>query len=462
MSLYSRLDQAQRDQVDQLVDEYRQQGVSRRTFLQRAAMIGLSTSAAITVLAACGGGATSTTTVTSLNVLSVWGGEEQASFKATVAPFAQRTGVTIKLESTRDLDAVLTSRIQGNNPPDIAVLPNPGKMKQLASQGKLIALDSFLDANKLHSDYAQAWLDLGTSNGKLYALFYKAANKATVWYNPTQFQSNGYQIPQTWDDLLALSDHIASSGKYPWSLGVESGAASGWPATDWIAQIYLNESGPDAYDKWVAHATPWTDASVKSAFQKFGKIAGGKHYINGAPQSILATSFQNASYPLFKTPPTAYLYYLGDFTAGFITGQFPTLKPGQDFNFFPFPSITSTYQGGVTGGADVIVALKNNSAVGDFVKYLATAEAQTIWVKRGGFTSPNKSVDLSAYPNDVARTSAKQLTTASAFRFGAGDIMPPAVQQAWWKGALTFIGDQSQLDSVLSNLESVAQQAYHS
>jgi alpha-glucoside transport system substrate-binding protein len=216
------------------------------------------------------------------------------------------------------------------------------------------------------------------------------------------------------------------------------------------------------YDKWVTHKIPWTDASIKSAFKMFGAIVGGHHYINGAPQSVLATGFEDASHSPYTSPPKSYMYYLGDFTEGFITKQFPSLKAGSDFNFFPFPTINSKYKGSVTGGADVVTVLKDSESVRKLVKYLATADAQVIWVKRGGFTSPNKSVDVTAYPDAVAQASAKMLTAATTFRFGAGDLMPPPVQTAFWKGMLTFIGDQSQLDSVLSTIESTAKQAYTS
>jgi alpha-glucoside transport system substrate-binding protein len=455
MNLY---DRRQRQDVDQLVEEYTQNGVSRREFLQRAVALGLSASAAGALLAACGGGSSAATNVKTVEVLNVWGGTEQASFRAVVAPFADQNGITVNINSTRDLDATLTTRIQGNNPPGIAVLPNPAKMQQLASQRKLTALDSFLDMNTIKSQYAKSWIDLGTYQNKLYAIFYKTANKATIWYSPKQFQANNYQVPANWDALIALSNQIAGSGKFPWSMGVESAAASGWPATDWVAQILLNESGPDKYDQWVNHQVPWTDAGVKSAFQKFGQIVNGNHYINGAPDSILATGFQPASYPPFQSPPTAYMYYEGDFVAGFITGQFKNLQAGTDFDFFPFPPVGSS-PAGVTVGADVVVALRNDNAVQALVKYLATPEAQAIWVKRGGFTSANKALDVSNYPDPVAKKSAQQIVNATV-KFGAGDIMKPQVQQAWWKGMLTYIKDQSQLDSVLGQIESVAQQAY--
>ncbi len=453
-------DRQQRTAVDNLVEEFTQQGLSRREFMRRAVGLGLSFSAAGALLAACGGG-TSTASNT-IDLLNVWGGEEQTSFKAVVAPFTQQTGVKVNLESTRDLNATLTARIQAHNPPDIAILPNPGKMQELAKRGSLIALDSFLDMGQIQSDYAQAWISLGSYNGKLYSIFYKAANKGTVWYSPSQFSSNGYQVPTTWSDMITLSTNIANSGKYPWAMGVSSQAASGWPAADWIAQIFLNQSGPTLYDQWVAHQIPWTHSSVKSAFQYFGQIVTGRHFINGAPQSILATGYQQASYLPFDSPPQAYMYYLGDFTAGFITTQFSSLQPGTGFNFFPFPSINSQYAGSVTGGADVVTALRNTPAVQKLVKYLATAQAQEIWVKRGGFTSVNKSVPLSAYPDAVSKASAQQLSSASNFRFGADDLMPSAMEDAFWKATLDFISNPSQLDSILTGLEGTASQAYAS
>jgi alpha-glucoside transport system substrate-binding protein len=457
-------DHHQWDEVDQLVEAYTSQGLNRRRFLQRAVTLGLTASSAVSLLAACGETSTSTGALTSasVEVLNVWGAEEQASFKAVVAPFTDTTGIAVSIESTRDLDAVLTTRILGDNPPDIAILPNPGKMQQLASKNALIPLDTFLDMSEIRRTYASSWVDLGSYSNKFYALFYKATNKGTVWYSPAHFKEINAHVPVAWSDLISLSDTIAQSGEYPWSMGVENGAASGWPAADWIAEIYLRQSGPDMYDQWVAHKIPWTDASIRNAFQLFGQIAGGKHYISGAPRSILATSFQAASYEPFTAPPQASMYYLGDFTPGFITSQFPQAKPGMDFDFFRFPTINPQYQGAVTGGADLVVVMQDSSAVRELVKYLASAEAQTIWVKRGGFTSANKLVDLDAYPNPVAQASAEMLTGATTFRFGADDLMPPAVELSFWKGMLSFINDQYQLDSILNEIESVAQQAYTS
>jgi alpha-glucoside transport system substrate-binding protein len=458
-------DRRNRRDLDQLVEEFiTTNNINRRQFLQRAAAAGLSIGAASSLLEACGGSTTSTssTKVTSIDALTEWSGNELDAFNAINAAFTAKTGIKVSVESTRDLPAVLSTRIRGNNAPDIAGLPTLALFNQLANQNKLVQLDKFFNMSQYQQSYAQAWIDQSTVNGHLYAVLPKANTKGTIWYSPKQFQANGYTIPQTWNDLVALSDKIASSGKYPWAMGVASAASSGWPAADWVDQIYLNLNGPQMYDQWVAHKIPWTDPSIKNAIQMFGQIAHGKHYINGGPQEILATAFQDASYLPYDAPPKAYMYYLGDFTEGFITAQFPSLKAGTDYDFFNFPTINSQYAGAVTGGADIMVAMQDNNGTRQFMQYMSTAEAQSIWVKRGGATSVNKGVDLSLYPNAVAKASAQQLTQATSFRVGADDLMPAAMENAYWKGMLSYIGDASQLNSVLSSLESTAMSAYTS
>jgi len=380
-----------------------------------------------------------------------------------IAPWEEQTGGSVSFTGTRDLTAILTTRVQAGNPPDIAILPNPGYMQQLANAGNLISLNSFLDMNAINQQYAKGWVDLGTVGGNLYAIFMKASDKGTVWYNPKTFQANNWTVPETWDDMIALSDQIVADNKVPaapWSIAVESGAASGWPATDWMAEILLRKYGGDVYDALVNHTMSWTDPKIKDMWEMFGTVALTAGYVPGGATAVLATNFQDGTYLPFDTPPKAAMDYLGDFTAGFISTQFPDLAPVDDYNFFPFPVIDQQYAGGVTGGADLVVMFKDSPASESFIKYLASADAQSIWVKRGGFTSVNKMVSLDDYPDPLTKAAAQQLTGATLFRFGAGDSMPAAVQAAWWAGVLSYLQDPTQLDSVLATIEAQAKTSY--
>ena len=414
------------------------------------------------VLAACGGGEVTPTPGPGIGTVSVihqWvSGGEPESFRVVVSPWEDLTGGKVDDVGTRDILDVLTIRVAGGNPPDIAVLSTPGTMQEFARDGKLVALDSFLDMDKIRNEYSQAWIDIGTVDGKLYGIPSKAANKSTVWYNPKVFDANGLQVPETWNEMVALSDQLVAAGLSPWSIGVESGGTSGWPGTDWIGQLLLSEHGPESYDQWVNHEIPWTDSRVRSAWEKFGQIALTPGYVAGGADFVLSTNFASASYLPFESPPKAAMYFLGSFVQGFIEGQFPDLIIEEDYSFFPFPSVNPQYEGAVTSGADLLVMFNDNEASRSLVEYLATAEAQEIWVNRGGFTSTNKLVSLESYPDSLAAKVAEQLTSAEIVRFDADDIWGGDLQDAFYRGVLNYLADPSRLDSILEDIEVVAAQ----
>ena len=210
----------------------------------------------------------------------------------------------------------------------------------------------------------------------LYAVTPTGNSKGTVWYNPSQFQSNGYTVPTTFNDMVTLSNKIASGWQIPLVNGGGKWRCHGWPVADWVDHSYLSLNGLMS-DKWVAHQIPWTDPSVKNAFQMFGEIANGTHYINGGAQAILATAFQDACYLPYDIRQRL-TFYLGDFAAGFIQTQFPNIKPGTDYNFFSFPTINPQYAGAITGGTNMLFAMQDNDGTRQYMEYLASAETEEI------------------------------------------------------------------------------------
>jgi alpha-glucoside transport system substrate-binding protein len=391
-----------------------------------------------------------------VTVLGVWGGDELESFRAMVAPFEQRTGVRVEFEGTRDLNAVLTTRVEGGNPPDVAVLPGPGQMAEFARAGRLMALNPVLDVDAMRQQYAQSWLDLASVDGALYGVFVKAALKGTIWYNPRAFAASGYTVPQTWDELMALTDRIAAEGRTPWCIGLESGAASGWPATDWIENVLLRSAGPNAYDRWVRHDLPWTDPAVRDAWERFGRIAASPRMVYGGVQGVLATNFGASPFPLFADPPGCYLHHQATFIQEFIQRQFPALVPGEDFDFFAFPPIDTAQPPAVVVAGDVVGAFRDTPQARALIAYLTTPEAQAIWVRRGGALSPNRQVSPGEYPDLLSRRAAEILTSAEVARFDASDLMPEALNAAFWRGTLDYVQSPGQLDAILRRLDRIA------
>jgi alpha-glucoside transport system substrate-binding protein len=393
-----------------------------------------------------------------VDVMGTWSGTELESFQNVVYPFTDETGISMSFEGTRDMATLLTTRVEAGNPPEIAIMANPGQMQEFASRGQLTPLNQFMDMSQLQSDYAQTWLDLGSYNGDLYGIFYKAAVKSLVWYVPANFEANGYEIPNTWDEMIALSDQIVADGGTPWCLGIESGAASGWPATDWVEDIMLRTAGPDVYDQWIAHDIAWTSDPVKNAVEMFGTIARSQDYVVGGPAGVNSISFQDSPKGLFTDPPECYMHR----QASFVTQFFPADVTPDQYDFFLFPEINPDYGKPIEGAADIVVMLRDTPEAEQMMQYLATAGAQEIWAQRGGFLSPNKQVDLSAYPDDLTRKQAELLTQAEIYRFDASDLMPAAVgSSAFFSGMVNYVAGDD-IDTVLQNIEQAAQDAYGS
>ncbi len=396
-----------------------------------------------------------------VSVLGTWGGSEQDSFMAMVKPFEDATGVQVQYTGTRDLNAVLTTQVQGGNPPDLAGLPGPGQMAQFGQQGKLIDLSTVLDVPTYQSNYAKSWINLGTVNGKLVGVFIKASAKGLIWYDPKVFQSKGYQIPKTWDDLISLTKQIEASGGTPWCEGLESGASSGWPGTDWLEDIVLRQSGAQVYNNWWAGTQTWTSPEITKAWQTWGQIVADPKAVYGGANSMLTTNFGDAGNGLFTNPPNCYMMHQASFITDFFVKGTPGIKPVTDFDFFPFPSISPNNTNAQEVAGDLFGMFRNTPQSAALIKYLVTPEAQAIWVQRGGAISPNKQVPISMYPDPLSQKAAQILTSAQVTVFDASDLMPDAMQNAFYKAILDYVQNPGNLNADLQNLDSVQKSAYH-
>jgi alpha-glucoside transport system substrate-binding protein len=331
---------------------------------------------------------------------------------------------------------------------------------QYAQDGVLVDLSTFMDMDLLGQAYDQSWIDLASYEGGLYGVFTKAAVKSMVWYNPNQFEEAGYEVPETWDEMIALSDQIVADGGTPWCIGLESSAASGWPATDWIEDIMLRTAGPEVYDQWRRHEIPWTDPAVQTAFEYFGDIATNDEYVAGGTTGVLATNFGESPYPMFQDPPGCYMHRQASFIQGFITDQFPDLVAVDDYNYFAFPTIDSEYGTPALVAGDLFGMFNDTPAARSLMRWLASEQAQQIWAERGGFLSPNRLVPATAYPDELTAQASEILTEAEVVRFDASDLMPAAVNNAFFAATLEYVQNPDDLQAILEEVEEVAQDAY--
>ncbi|MGW7424747.1 ABC transporter substrate-binding protein [Streptomyces sp. NPDC054813] len=398
---------------------------------------------------------------TTLEVAAVWTGQEQKNFKQVLAEFEKRTGAKVTFVPAQDpIINFLGSKIAGGQPPDIALLPQPGAIKQAVQKGwaKPLGADALKEVQK---NYSQGWQDIGKVGGKQYGVYYKAANKSLIWYNTTVFENAGAKEPKTWKDLLTTSQAVYDSGVTPFSVA----GADGWPLTDWFENVYLSQAGPEKYDQLTQHKIKWTDPSVKQALTTLAEIWGNKNYLAGGQNGALQTEFTTSVTQTFTggDQPKSAMVYEGDFVQVNI-GQ-TKAKVGTDAKVFPFPAVGSTAP--VVSGGDAAVIFKDSKGAQALATFLASPDAATIQAKLGGYLSPNKSVPNSAYPNEVQRTIAKALiASGDDFRFDMSDQAPQAFGgtpgKGEWKDLQDFLKNPKDVAGTQAKLEKDAAAAYGS
>jgi alpha-glucoside transport system substrate-binding protein len=390
-----------------------------------------------------------------VKVIGTWGGDEQAAFLKMVQPWEAQTGAKVQYTGTRDINTVLTAGVSSGVLPDLAGLPGPGQMAEYAKAGALQPLDDVLNMSDYTANTAPALVALGKSDNKTYGVFIKAAVKGLIWYTPSAHDYSS-SPPKTLDDLMSQGAANLGKAKAIWCLGVESGAASGWPGTDWIEDIVLRTAGPDVYTSWYEGKTKWSDPAIKGAFQMFMDDVVAKTY--GGGRTAVATNFGNAGDPLFANPPGCEFLHQASFITGF--SQFKSHKSGTDYNFFPFPDINSQFAGAVEGAGDLFGMFHNTPAAKSLMAYLVTPQAQDIWVKIGGALSANKKA--ADYPDDISKRSADILANAKSFVFDASDSMPTAMQDEFLKEMVALINGTTTVDAAMSDLDNVQKDAYTS
>ncbi|NLX09641.1 MAG: carbohydrate ABC transporter substrate-binding protein [Chloroflexi bacterium] len=398
-----------------------------------------------------------------ISFLTVWSGEDELpNWENMVQPFVEETGCTIEVESTRDLVPVLTTRVEAGNPPDVAGIPSFGAIQTFIDEGDVFPLD-FLDVERMQSQFGEVWMELGSVDGTLYGVFPRAALKSLIWYNPKALEAGGYAVPTSWDELLETCDQMLDDGVSCFAVGLESGAASGWPATDWVEDIMLRTAPLEAYDNWVSHGIPWTGDEVRGAWETFGEIAGNGDYLYGGSAGTLSTNFGESVCALFTDPPSAYFHRQASFIQSFIADcpGGDALVPGEDFDFFLFPEIDPEFGNPGLGSADLFVMFNDSEGARALMDFLTQPDVLAGWLEGGGSgIATNLEFPLDAYPDPLSRRAAEALAQVDAFRFDASDQMPGDVNQAFWTGTLNFVQNPGDIDSILQSIEDVAVDAY--
>nr|WP_233128030.1 ABC transporter substrate-binding protein [Brevirhabdus pacifica] len=380
-----------------------------------------------------------------IRIFGPWMGPDKDLFDSVVSYFNAATGAKATYSGSDSFEQQIVIDTGAGSPPNVAIFPQPGLASDLAAKGHLTPLAEGTE-DWVRENYAagQSWVDLGTfagpdGNEDLYGFFYKSDVKSLVWYVPENFEDAGYEVPETMEDLKALSDQIVADGGTPWCIGLGSGGATGWPATDWVEDLMLRTQSPDVYDKWVNHEIPFDDPAVVAAIEEFGAFARNEKYVDGGSGAVASTDFRDSPKGLFSSPPKCYMHR----QASFIPAFFPegTLV-GEDADFFYFPAYAGKDLGKpVLGGGTVFGITEDSKGAQAFIKFLQSPIAHEVWMAQKGFLTPHKGVNTEVFGDPTLKKMNQILLEADTFRFDGSDLMPGAIGAgAFWTGMVDYAG----------------------
>lgn len=385
-----------------------------------------------------------------ITISGPWLGPDKALLESVIAYFEEATGAKIEYAGSDSFEQQIAIDVQAGSAPNIAIFPQPGLAADMASKGFLTPLE---EGTKewIEENYAagSSWVDLGTYANKegkkeLYGFFYKVDLKSLVWYVPENFEDAGYEVPETMEELKALTEQIVEDGDTPWCIGIGSGGATGWPATDWVEDMMLRTQSPADYDRWVTNDLKFNDPKVIAAIEEFGWFMNDD-FVDGGARAVAASDFRDSPKGLFSSPAKCYLHR----QASFIPSFFPEgVELGADADFFYFPAYESKDLGKPVLGAGTLWGItKDSKGAHEFIKFLQTPIAHEIWMAQSGFLTPFKGANVEAYGNDTLKKQGQILLDATTFRFDGSDLMPGKIGAgAFWTGMVNYSGGESAKD----------------
>ena len=390
-----------------------------------------------------------------LTISCPWTGAEGDNFRSVTALFERQTGAVVHHACSQSSEQVILANAKNGTSTNISVIPQPGLAAQLASMGALVPLGDKTQA-WMERAYAAgpAWVELGqfsNAQGKkeLYGFAFNVNVKSLVWYIPKRFEEKGYKVPQSMEQLEALTQRMVKDGVKPWCMGLESEAASGWPATDWVEDMMLRLHPTSVYDDWVTNRIPFNDPRVLEAIKAYGKIATDPALVAGGPKAVNSTSFKESPRGLFGNQPACYMHR----QASFISSFFPE-RQAQEADFFYFPSYLKKMLGfPVLGGGTLFTITQDSKAARAFMAFLQHPQAHETWMARGGFLTPHRAADRRKYRDRLQRKAGDILLGATTIRFDGSDLMPAAVGAGtFWKGMLDYTGGKN-LEIVTADID---------
>ena len=372
-------------------------------------------------------------------------------FSESMKAFEDATGITVNYIGNKNFESSIAIRVDAGDAPDVVDFPQPGLFAIFARNGNIVPVTDFISDSWLSQQYNSGWREFNTVDGTEYGVMHRYSGKSLVWYPKKSWDAAGYEIPQTWDDLLALTQQIADDGDTAWCIGIESGAATGWVATDWTEDLMLRTTSLENYDAWVAGDLPFDSPEVKNAIETWSNIWFNDAYVYGGRSSIVSTAFGDAPGPMFDDPPKCWLHR----QANFITSFFPEgTQYGVDYDFFYLPPVDEQYGKPFLVAGDLIAMFNDRPEVRALMEYFTTPNSVSGWLEGGGAIAAQQTATRDMYGSDLDWSVSQLVADATSFRFDGSDLMPGEVGAgSFWEHITSYVAGSEDLDTAMKAID---------
>lgn len=372
-------------------------------------------------------------------------------FAESMKAFEEATGITVNYIGNKEFEGSISIRVDAGDAPDVVDFPQPGLFASFVRSGDIVPVTNFISDEWLSQQYNAGWREFNTVDGVEAGVMHRYSGKSLVWYPKQAWDAAGYQIPETWDELLALTQQIADDGDTAWCIGIESGAATGWVATDWTEDMMLRTTSLENYDAWVAGTLPFDSPEVKNAIETWSNIWFNDAYVYGGRSSIVSTAFGDAPTPMFQDPPQCWLHR----QANFITSFFPQgTTYGVDYDFFYLPPVDPAYGKPFLVAGDLIAMFNDRPEVRALMEYFTTPNSASGWLEGGGAIAAQQTATQDMYGSDLDWGVSQLVAGATSFRFDGSDLMPGEVGAgSFWEHISSYVAGSEDLDTAMQAID---------
>ncbi|AWE48636.1 ABC transporter substrate-binding protein [Streptomyces nigra] len=375
--------------------------------------------------------------------------QAKAAMEDIVAAYGKKKSgdVSLNTVAAETFRTQLPTYLTSANPPDVYTWYPGSVADAYAKKDLLLDLGELWDGPELKG-YSKALNSLCTASSGKKVFVPTTYYWWGMFYRKSNFAKWGVSEPKTWDEFLDLCDKLKSKGVAP--IGLGAGGNTAWVASAWFDYLDIRINGAAYHRELLAGKHRFDDPQVRRVFDRWRELLP---YFD--PNGT-AGAFQDATTALLNGRSGMML--IGTFFA-----DAAPKDALDDIDFFRFPVIDPKVplaEEAPTDGYFASARTGRREGVLDLLGYLATAEAQEIYIKGSSGTVLPCHPDAKDAGTPLVTKGRKHIEEAveitQFFNRDSSDALQPTADTALTK----FLAKPKEIDSILTDWQREAEKIW--